>query len=566
MNRILRHVRNPWYWLATGLAAILIRGLFIDLMDVDATQYASISMEMLQNGSWLQVKHMGGDYLDKPPLLFWVSGWSFWLFGISNWAYRLPSVLAALAGAYAVYRFSRLYYNRDTALYAAFILASSTGFILMCNDVRTDTLLMGMTACSVWQLAVFHGTRRWKNLIAGFFFAGLAMLAKGPIGLVMPGLAVATHLLLMRDWRGIFKWEWLLGLLVVAIVLSPMCWGLYQQFDLHPEKEINDRTGVSGLYFYFWEQSFGRITGENYWKNDTTVFFFTHVYLWAFLPWSPSLIIALWNRFRTLAMKKWRIIEGEEGFSLGGFVLTFIALSFSHYKLPHYIFITLPWASILTARWMSSLEGARLKSIFYLQYAVGGIVIIASLLIPWFVFPETEFWIRLTALALSAIWIGDVFINSHPQYVFVLVRRTVFLGMLAGFVLNFNFYPELLRYQSTSYIIRQARKLNIPPEKMVWYFRHGHALDFYNQRIVRKMDTPEQIQSTADSLGVVWVYASDIGKKNMDESGVSYEVVVSGNHFQAALMKLKFLNPATRSETFEPIFLLKVVGRQNQQQ
>ena len=99
-----RLFRSPWFWLALGLAAVLVRGLFLDAMDVDASQYASISMEMLQNGSWLQVKHHGGDYLDKPPLLFWMSAASFGLFGLSNWAYKLPSLFVALAGVYAVYR------------------------------------------------------------------------------------------------------------------------------------------------------------------------------------------------------------------------------------------------------------------------------------------------------------------------------------------------------------------------------------------------------------------------------------------------------------------------------
>ena len=61
-----------------------IRGLSIDVMDVDASQYASIAMEMLQGGSWLEVQHRHADYLDKPPLLFWASALSYALFGISK--------------------------------------------------------------------------------------------------------------------------------------------------------------------------------------------------------------------------------------------------------------------------------------------------------------------------------------------------------------------------------------------------------------------------------------------------------------------------------------------------
>ena len=122
-------------------------------MDVDAAQYASIAMEMGQHGSWLQVLHRGADYLDKPPLLFWTSAISMYWFGLHNWAYKLPSLLGALAGVYAVYRFSKLFYPEQTARHAAFVLASSVGLLVICNDVRTDTLLLGRTACAVWQLA-----------------------------------------------------------------------------------------------------------------------------------------------------------------------------------------------------------------------------------------------------------------------------------------------------------------------------------------------------------------------------------------------------------------------------
>ncbi len=236
-TRPVWRIDNPWLWLAAGLFIVYVRGLLLDVMDVDASQYASISMEMLQNGHWLQVQHRQADYLDKPPLLFWSSALSFALFGLHNWAYKLPSFLATILGVYATYRFCLLFYSPKTARNAAFILASSISLLVICNDVRTDTLLMSMTVCAVWLLA--ESLPR-----AGGAFLGLAMLAKGPIGLIVPAFGVGTHLVLQRRWRDIFQWRWLLMLAVVAVVLAPMCWGLYQQFDLHPEKTVNQRTGV----------------------------------------------------------------------------------------------------------------------------------------------------------------------------------------------------------------------------------------------------------------------------------------------------------------------------------
>lgn len=567
---VLRYSRNPWVWLAAGLLAILVRGLLLDVMDVDASQYASISMEMMQNGSWLQVKHRYGDYLDKPPLLFWSSALSFLLFGLSNWAYKLPSVLAALAGVYAVYRFSQLFYSEKTARQAAFLLASSTGFLLICNDVRTDTLLLGTTCLAIWQLAEYLQHGRWKNLIGAFLAIGFAMLAKGPIGLVLPALAVGSHLLLQRDFRSIFRWQWLAGLGITALVLLPMCWGLYNQFDLHPEKPLNDRISTSGLYFYFWEQSFGRITGNNIWRNDAGPFYFFHVYLWAFLPWALLLPAALWFHGRKALGKifYFRQTRMPEAFSLGAFVLAFIALSASKYKLPHYIFVTLPWAAVLLAAWLNSDDDEKKAENsppivpagwVMLAYAVFLLALATAFLLLGFVFPGNwPAWVVMlagTSFLLFRIIQNPLKIDSD-----VFVQRGILVALLTGFALNYHFYPRLLPYQSTATIGHYLHDQGIPKDKIVFLRRHGHALDFYSQTISQRMDSAEQVRQTARSLGQVWVYTNESGKNELNTAGVRYETVYEMGHFQAALLNARFLNPATRATSLEPVWLLKVEG------
>ncbi len=583
--RNLPQTRVLWAGLAAGLVLVYLRGLFLDLMDVDASQYASISMEMLQNGHWLQVQHRHADYLDKPPLLFWTSAMSFALFGLHNWAYKLPSFLGAAAAVYAVYRFCLLFYSRQTARFAAFILAACAGTLLLCNDVRTDTLLMGCTACTVWLLASAiqalgkgpsregeADSRSGKNyysltrILWGGAFAGLAMLAKGPIGLIVPAFAVGAHLLLRRDWRSLFNWRWLAGLSVAALVLAPMCWGLYQQFDLHPEKTVNQRTGVSGLYFYFWEQSFGRITGENVWKNDTSAFYFLHVYLWAFLPWALLLTGALWRRFGELFRQKFRLPEGEEAYSIGAFTLAFIALSLSKYKLPHYIFVTLPWAAILTARWLTAAvrENKRTGGWRYVQLFVFILLATASGLLLGFVFPTAnplKWGIALTLIGGALLFSWNYRYRKDADAA-VSGGVLTFLGV--AFVLNFHFYPNLLPYQSTAAVPRYARQHNIPVEKLAFFNRHGHALDFYAGQILAEMKTPEQIRSAASSQGDFWLYTDAPGLAKLDSAGVAYTQTASFPHFQVALLKPAFLNPARRAETLQPVYLLKILSEQKQ--
>ena len=71
-------------YLIFGIILVHFMGLFVDVIENEASQYASIAREMLQDGHWLQVQHRHTPYLDKPPLLFWFSAISFKLLGISN--------------------------------------------------------------------------------------------------------------------------------------------------------------------------------------------------------------------------------------------------------------------------------------------------------------------------------------------------------------------------------------------------------------------------------------------------------------------------------------------------
>lgn len=549
-----------WPLLALVLVAIYVRGLFVDVMEVDAAQYASISMEMLQNGQWLQVQHRGADYLDKPPLLFWLSALSFKLFGLSNWAYKLPSLLAALLGVWSVYSFVRLYYPLSTARHAAFILAASLGLMLIGNDVRTDTLLLGFSTCAVWQLAAYLERGRWLHLLTGFGSIGLAMLAKGPIGIVMPLFAVGGHLLLRGHWRSLFRWQWLAGLLLVAFLLAPMCWGLWQQFDLHPEKWVNGRQGVSGLRFFFWEQSFGRITGENVWKNDTSAFFFFHVYLWAFLPWSLLLPWALVRIGKaTWAARNTSTAEAAlwpEYYALCGFLLTFAALSLSRYKLPHYIFITLPWAAVLVASALGHGVGAFPRWLL-------GVGAIAGLLLMWtavvWVFPEASLEVWLVIGVGTVAWAIAFWRQARMLTAEHLVLQGVVAACLLGFVLNFHFYPRLLPYQYARRAVDAARTAGISPEAVYFFRAHSHAVDFYQGRIISRFDDPADILALASTSGrAIGVITTAEGRTVLEQAGAPVKEIIPLPHFHVAMLHVRFLHPATRQQTLQHFYLLKM--------
>src|SRR5690242_19237846 len=108
------------------LAACLVYvvGWFITVMDPDSAQYASITREMLERGDYLTFTDQGREYLDKPPLLFWLSGISFKLFGINHIAFRIPAFLATLLALYSTFKLAEVYYGKRTGYLAALLLAT----------------------------------------------------------------------------------------------------------------------------------------------------------------------------------------------------------------------------------------------------------------------------------------------------------------------------------------------------------------------------------------------------------------------------------------------------------
>ena len=547
LQSVIQLVSKYRYLLAfAGLGLIHIFNLFVDIMDVDAAQYASIAREMSENNSFLHVYHRGHDYLDKPPLLFWLAAVAIKLFGVSNLAYKLPTFLLMTVGVYSIYRFCLLYYKRETALAAALILASTQAVFLMTNDVRADGNLTALMTFALWQLAAYLQSKRWQNLLFGFIGLGLAMVAKGPIALVTLGAAFASDFILKKQWQNFIRWEWLVGLGIVALVLLPMSYGLYTQFDLHPEKSTYGIDSPSGLKFFYWTQSFGRITGESSWANDAGFFFFFHSILWDSQPWTLFLILGL-------GAGLWAVIRRKslpEYVSLGGFGLMFIALSFSKYKLPHYIFGLFPFVAVIAARYLTSdfpTWVVKLQAFFNFLFTV--LIIIGLTLF----FPPSNVILPLIILILVA----------SAWYVFFKVRRsnlkvlwaTLLMILAFNFMMSAHFYPTLIgNYQASNTAGRLVSKEQIPPNHFYWYKTHDHSLDFYSQRITPALSLSDLPNLKAGTL----IYTDETGYHELQATETNFKTRLILDDFPVSELDLKFLYAKTRVETLKKMYLLEV--------
>lgn len=521
-----------------AMGAAYVAGLFPDVMEVDAAQYASISREMAETGEYLQVKHRYADYLDKPPLLFWLSSLSIWAFGAEPWAYKLPSFLFTVLGLWSVYRFTLIYYPQKVAWFATCILASCQAWFLFNNDVRTDTLLAGSVIFSVWQLARYMEYKNWWGVVLGGVGIAAAMLAKGPIGIMVPVLAVCAHLVLARRWKTFFRPGWLLLAGVVAVLLLPMCYGLYKQY------------GMPGLEFFFWKQSFGRITGENEWRNDAGYLFFVHTFFWAFLPWALLAIPALYTGAVCLLRNRFSPRKSQpEMMSLFGFVLPFIALSFSHYKLPHYIFVTFPFAAVFCAKFLyAALEGAK-KRLAARVTLVPGVLAppVVSALLCLYVFPLTGLWVGVmlggaVLLGLALFFARKTFCGTEKLFF-----AAVFSAAVGNMALNLGFYPKLMAYQpgkqAAAWLAGQPHN-----DTAAIFSVSDHPLEFHAGRIFPYFESTG-IYAYTQQHPDAWVYTDAPGLQELETLGLAPRVEQEYLQHHPGLLSIDFLNPKTRPQT-----------------
>ena len=547
--------RNFFIYSLLAACLICVIGMLgIPLIDIDAAQYASMSREMASTGNYLQLYDLGKDYLDKPPLLFWLSSISIQLFGVHDWAYRLPSILCLGLALWSVYRFTLLYYNELTAQFSVLVLASSQAFILMAHDVRCDTMLMGFVMFSIWQLAAWYQSNAWKHFVMAFIGIGLGMLTKGPIAIVVPGVSFAIHFLLQRNWKQFFRWEYIIGVLIVGILLIPMSIGLYTQFDLQPGKIIHGVPIKSGLRFYYWTQSFGRYTGENVFNEMNHFTFLLENMLWSFLPWIFIFLITLVLSIKDLIKSKFKLQIHEEFITVGGFILTYCMLARSQAQLPHYIFVVLPLAAIVTAKGLHQIYFSerflKLKKVaLYFHGFIFTLLWAAANMIVLFVFTDMPVYVKIVTIIGTVYFLYLLFFYKAQAPKFISLALYTILGV--NFILNTSFYPRLLKYElgvSAAAFINQ----NKLPKNSVYLYEidESRALHFYgNHSFERLFDssllTPGQILITK---------ASSFTKLQQQFPGST--ILHKNAYFGVSMLTLPFLNPATRDKEVTPYIIV----------
>ena len=524
------------------------------IFDHDGGFNALIGLRMYLTGDYVNLIDHGQDYLDKPHLLFWLSALGDALLGVGTLAYNLPSLILAIPGVYATYRLGQRLYSARVGRNAALILVTSYAFVLAQNDVRMDALLVSFIITATWLLYEFSLTRGTAWLVGGSLALALAFATKGLSGVFVPVVAVAAQVLYSGNWAFLRSFRWLWAVVLFFLFSSPVLYSYYLQFDLHPEKVIRGTSGHSGLAFILFYQNIERMEGDSWGssgKNDP--FFFLHTLLWALLPWGLLAYWAVFKKALSMAQEGFSFIRGREILTLATIAVMFLLLSISNFKLPHYLNILFPFFAILiAAQLQKTTHLPEHRWLLGTQKFVALAMVAAALVINLYLFPIQNGGVGALAL-VALVLLGREWVASGPWLEKVLgisAASAIFTNLL----MNGNFYPQVLRYQSGLPLATKVKALNIAPQDIRYYHWDSNTFNYYSAFFY---DTIQADQLKAGKT--VWL----VGPKKeiklaVDSAGARMGKSYVFPHFRISRLNAKFLNPATRLAACEPIVLVQV--------
>jgi len=534
--------------LVVALAANGI-GTLNGLFPQDSAVYAVVSKQIAVSGNWGDLFLDGRDWLDKPHFPFWMSALSMRALGVSAFAYKLPGFAFFLLSLLYTYLLARDLCGTRVARMAVLLLSVSGHVVVSSSDLRAEPFLMGLLVA-----AVYHGRRAstgpWVvHLVAGSLFTACALMTKG-IFLVIPVAgAIAGDALLRRRPGELFRLRWLFALALVAVFVLPEVYAVYRQFDLHPEKTVFGRTGVSGVRFFFWDSQFGRFVNTGPIQGKGNPFFFLHTVVWAFAPWGLILYPAVLHRLRSA----WRG-ENREYVTLSASLPLFLVFSVSGFQLPHYLNILFPFFSILVADWALSLESVRGKAaLAAVQYLV------ALTLAAGMVLLQLSFRPGSPAVCGSLLAALVVLSSLTMRLVNDRVQRAILVSAASAGILgvwvNAVYIPALLSFQACP---RAAACVNSDPMERIPgdLELNSRVFEFYLDQPVRRLNAPAL--KPGDGQGVL-VYTDDRGLGRLTEFGWGYRVVETWKHYdRITTPTLPFFHHGRRGELLKNRHLVEI--------
>jgi len=452
-------------------------------------RYAEIVRVMFNSGEWIVPTVNGGLYTDKPILYFWLALLASKIFGsVSEWTVRWPAALGGVGFVLTTYLIGRDFFSARVGLWAAVVLATSVRVVWESRWAHLDALF-----CFFFALTIYFGARvllRKGNsyeILFSYVFMALALLTKGLIGVVLPGLLFAAWVLSQRDWRSIGAAKLPLGIGILLLIAAPWFYLVSRETDgrwlgdfiyIHHVKRYTAGAGHRQPFYYY----------------------FTTLPV-DFLPWTFFAIAAL------AAYRSYRRIWADPAkrlFILWFFVV-FVFFSLSDTKRDLYLMPLLPTLALLVANYLVDLESGGephsaiyrwLATVFFAVVAVAGV---ALPLVAWLVRDDMVLLLVPSGAVLAvAGFLAVHFVRQNRPFA---VATTV-AGMMAlsTFSAALTIFPYLEKFKSHRPFSAEIKKL-VPPTALLFVYADSmNDFNYYAERpAIPVVSSPRQLDALIDA-------------------------------------------------------------------
>ncbi|MFZ0761790.1 MAG: glycosyltransferase family 39 protein [Candidatus Sulfotelmatobacter sp.] len=387
--------------LLTGFCAFLFfygLGQF-GLIGADEPRYAQVAREMLERHDLVTPLLGGQPWLEKPPLFYWQAMLAYSIFGVSDWAARLPSALDATFLVLAVYLFLRRF-RPGFQLDGALITASCAGIVGYARAASMDMALAAAFSIAMLGWWAWHESEKKIYLLAFYGFIALSMLAKGPVGPFLAAVVILLYAAVVGEVRAILKTFWLPGVLLFCAVALPWYFAVQMR---HPE------------FFreFIVQHNLGRFS-KNLYHHTEAIWYYLPVMVLALAPWTVFVVAAfaqplrLWRSGRATGGPAESDLEYRFGiFASCWLIMPVVFFSISQSKLPGYILPAIPAGGLLLADYLRrrlKQNQPAAKGLAALHALLAAAPIVPALLIVYLVtqhrFPEGRPLLGALAIAL----------------------------------------------------------------------------------------------------------------------------------------------------------------------
>lgn len=469
------------------------------LVKPDEGRYAEIPREMVATGDWLTPRLNGIKYMEKPPLQYWATAAAFSLFGEHQWTARLWSALTGFLGILVVFHAGGVLFGAEAGLYAALVLGSSLFYVGMAqlNTLDTGLTLFMTLALSAFLLAQRGGATARQSracMLVAWAAAGLALMSKGLIGLVLPCAALAIDVALRRDLSILRRLHLRAGVAVMLLVAAP--WFVAVSIA-NPE--------FPG--FFFVHEHLQRFLTTVHQRDEPVVFFVPFLLL-GMLPWSVTMVDALG--------RSWMRRTAGGAFQPGRFLLIyasfiFVFFSLSQSKLPPYILPIFPAIALLVG---DRLTRSAPRVLFWQTMPVAALAALVAALsplvrtyakhaVPVELLERGQWWLAAAALSLLGASAGALFEFHRGR-----VRRGVIVLGLGGLIMAQMVMTgyETLSPIYSAYEVAEAIRPQLTPGAPFYSVRmYDQTLPFYLKRTLTLVDFKDEMSFGLEQEPALWV-------------------------------------------------------------